>query len=119
VLRSGLVGWGVLDRSRENELVLSKQVYGLSPAAIRKIRASGVTRVMVCGVDTDAGVLGVMFSLFDAGVECRVKPELCWSSSGLPREAGDHRGAVPRAKAEPLTGISTGAFPMTRCWSWP
>jgi len=72
---------------KKNDLVIIKQGYGLSPAAIRKIRASGVKRVTVCGVDTDACVLGVMFSLFDAGIECRVKKELCWSSSGLQRQA--------------------------------
>lgn len=71
----------------KNDLVLSKPGYGLSPAAIRKIRATGVKRVTVCGVDTDACVLGVMFSLFDAGIECQVKQGLCWSSSGLQREA--------------------------------
>jgi hypothetical protein len=27
-----------------------------------------------------------MFSLFDAGIECRVKTDLCWSSSGLHRQ---------------------------------
>lgn len=71
----------------KNDLVLSKPGYGLSLAAIRKIRATGVKRVTVCGVDTDACVLGVMFSLFDAGIECQVKKGLCWSSSGLQREA--------------------------------
>jgi hypothetical protein len=40
----------------------------------------------VCGIDTDAGVLGVMFSLFDAGITCHVKENLCWSSTGLQRE---------------------------------
>lgn len=66
----------------KGDLVLTKQGYGLSPSAIRKIRALGAKRVTVCGIDTDACVLGVMFSLFDAGIECRVKKDLCWSSSG-------------------------------------
>jgi nicotinamidase-related amidase len=39
--------------------------------------------VVVCGVDTDACVLGVMFSLFDAGIVCHAKEDLCWSSTGL------------------------------------
>ncbi|MEO6569342.1 MAG: hypothetical protein ABIO94_11320 [Opitutaceae bacterium] len=34
-------------------------------------------------MDSDACVLGVVFSLFDAGVDCEVDPELCWSSTGL------------------------------------
>lgn len=68
------------------DLVISKRGYGLSPAAIRRIRALGVKQVTVCGMDTDACVLGVMFSLFDAGIVCRVKKDLCWSSSGLHRQ---------------------------------
>jgi nicotinamidase-related amidase len=71
----------------KGDLVLSKQGYGLSAAAIRRLRRLRVKRVTVCGIDTDACVLGVMFSLFDAGIECRAKPDLCWSSSGLHREA--------------------------------
>ncbi len=71
----------------KNDVVLFKQGYGLSPAAIQKIRKLGVKRLTVCGVDTDACVLGVMFSLFDAGMECRVAKDMCWSSSDLQREA--------------------------------
>lgn len=71
----------------KNDLVLTKRGYGLSPAALRRIHALGAKCVTVCGVDTDACVLGVMFSLFDAGIECRAKPDLCWSSSGLHCEA--------------------------------
>lgn len=70
----------------KGDLVLSKQGYGLSRSAIKRIRALRPKRVTVCGVDTDACVLGVMFALFDAGIECRVKKDLCWSSSGLHRE---------------------------------
>ena len=68
------------------DIVFSKQGYGLSAAAIRRLKAMGIKRATVCGIDTDACVLGVMFSLFDAGIECRVKRDLCWSSSGLHRE---------------------------------
>jgi hypothetical protein len=38
---------------------------------------------LVCGVDTDACVLGVVFTLFDADVDCEIDPTLCWSSTGL------------------------------------
>lgn len=69
------------------DLVLTKQGYGLTRAAIQRIRKLGATRAVVCGIDTDACVLGVMFSLFDSGLECCVKKDLCWSSSGLHREA--------------------------------
>lgn len=77
----------LLIEPEEGDIVLSKRGYGLSAAAIRRIRALGVKRVTVCGIDTDACVLGVMFSLFDAGIACRAKPDLCWSSSGLHGEA--------------------------------
>lgn len=69
------------------DLVIDKQGYGLAPRHLRRIKALGVKRATVCGIDTDACVLAVMFSLFDAGIECRVKPNLCWSSSGLHEEA--------------------------------
>lgn len=71
----------------KGDIVISKQGYGLSPAAIKKIKALNVPRVTVCGIDTDACVLGVMFSLFDAGIECRVHKDMCHSSSGLHGEA--------------------------------
>lgn len=71
----------------KGDLVISKRGYGLSPAAIKRIKALRVKRVTVCGIDTDACVLGVMFSLFDAGIECRVREDMCWSSAGLHREA--------------------------------
>lgn len=61
--------------------------YGLTPAHLRALRAKRIRKVTVCGLDTDACVLGVMFSLFDAGIECHLKEEMCWSSSGLHRPA--------------------------------
>ena len=76
----------LLIEPEDGDIVLSKQGYGLSAAAIRRLKKMGVKRVTVCGIDTDACVLGVMFSLFDGGIECRVKPDLCWSSSGLHRQ---------------------------------
>lgn len=69
------------------DLLITKRRYGLSAANLKRIKALGVKRATVCGIDTDACVLAVMFSLFDAGIECRVKPDLCWSSSGLHKEA--------------------------------
>jgi nicotinamidase-related amidase len=65
------------------DLVIDKAAYGLPPEAIRKLRRLHVTDAIVTGVDTDACVLGVMFSLFDAGIRCRANPRYCRSSSGL------------------------------------
>ncbi len=76
----------LLNPSR-GDLVISKSTYGLTLAHIRRIKARGIKSVIVCGLDTDACVLGVMFSLFDAGIECHLKEEMCWSSSGLHKPA--------------------------------
>lgn len=69
------------------DLVLEKTGYGLSAEHIAKIRAAGVKETTVSGVDTDACVLAVMFSLWDAGINCHIEPDLCWSSSGLHDQA--------------------------------
>jgi nicotinamidase-related amidase len=69
------------------DIVINKSSYGLKPADIRRLRRRGIRRVTVCGLDTDACVLGVMFSLFDGGIECHLKEEMCWSSSGLHKPA--------------------------------
>jgi nicotinamidase-related amidase len=71
----------------KDDVAIVKRTYGLPPRAIGRLRALGVKRATVVGIDTDACVLAVMFSLFDAGIECRVNTDLCWSSSGLHREA--------------------------------
>jgi nicotinamidase-related amidase len=72
----------------KGDLVLNKIAkYGLSSAHIRLLKRRGIRRVTVCGLDTDACVLAVMFSLFDAGIECHLKEAMCWSSSGLHKPA--------------------------------
>ncbi len=65
------------------DLVIRKAGYGLKGSDIRRLKAAGIRCVEVCGVDTDACVLGVMFTLFDAGIECHAKEDLCWSATGL------------------------------------
>jgi nicotinamidase-related amidase len=67
------------------DLVFDKTGYGLSPPQIRQLHRRGIREVTICGIDTDACVLGVMYSLFDAGIICRAKPDYCWSSTGLHR----------------------------------
>jgi nicotinamidase-related amidase len=66
----------------KGDWVLTKNGYGLTARDVKRIKALRPKRVTVCGIDTDACVLGVMFSLFDAGIDCCVKQDLCWSSSG-------------------------------------
>lgn len=71
----------------KNDIVLTKDGYGLRPADLRRLRRMGIREVTVCGIDTDACVLGVMFSLFDAGISCRAKAKYCRSSAGLHQPA--------------------------------
>jgi nicotinamidase-related amidase len=72
---------------KPGDLVIEKFGYGFDALALRRLREAGVRHVLVCGGDTDACVLGVVFSLFDAGIDCSVDPSLCWSSAGLHDEA--------------------------------
>lgn len=69
------------------DLVLDKTGYGLTAEQIERLRSAGIQKALICGVDTDACVLGVVFTLFDAGIDCEVDPKLCWSSTGLHDEA--------------------------------
>lgn len=66
-----------------DDLVFDKASYGLKPSHLRQLKARGIKRLTVCGLDTDACVMGVMFSLFDAEIVCHLKEDMCWSSSGL------------------------------------
>jgi nicotinamidase-related amidase len=91
-LKQGCCGPGSGDTTlliapEKGDLVLKKTTYGIKPADARRIRSLGAETVTLCGMDTDACVLGVAFSLFDAGIAPRPKESLCWSSSGLQREA--------------------------------
>ena len=83
----------VLD-PKNNDLVLEKSTYGLTAEHINKLRSAAITEVTVAGVDTDACVLGVLFSLWDHGINCRLAPDICWSSSGL------HEAAVKIAEEQ-------------------
>lgn len=71
----------------DGDIVLDKIGYGLRTEQIEQLRARGVTEVTVAGVDTDACVLGVMFSLWDHQIDCHIEPDLCWSSAGLHEPA--------------------------------
>jgi nicotinamidase-related amidase len=77
----------LLIEPRPGDLVLDKTGYGFTAEQIEQLRNAGVEKALVCGVDTDACVLGVVFTLFDAGIDCEVDPGLCWSSTGLQHEA--------------------------------
>lgn len=69
------------------DLVLIKEGYGFTADDIARLRDAGIGHVLLCGLDTDACVLGVAFTLFDAGIDVTVEPDLCWSSAGLHEPA--------------------------------
>ena len=69
------------------DMVIDKSSYGLKPTDLRRLQRRKIREITVCGLDTDACVLGVMFSLFDAGIICHLKEDMCWSSSGLHKPA--------------------------------
>jgi nicotinamidase-related amidase len=77
----GTLDTALLLPPQKGDVVITKHGYGLAPRDIRRLKKLGVKRARVCGIDTDACVLGVMFSLFDAGIDCRAKTSLCWSST--------------------------------------
>lgn len=66
----------LLVQPRAGDIVIDKSSYGLTPADIRRLKRRKIRQVTVCGVDTDACVLGVMFSLFDAGISCHLKEDM-------------------------------------------
>lgn len=78
----GTLDTALLIEPGKRDLVITKHGYGLAPRDLRRLKQLGVKRAKVCGIDTDACVLGVMFSLFDAGIDCRANTDLCWSSTG-------------------------------------
>lgn len=69
------------------DIVLEKRGYGLKSEQIQRLHEAGVRKALICGVDTDACVIGVVFTLFDAGIDCIVERNLCWSSTGLQEPA--------------------------------
>lgn len=91
----GSADLGFLLPPRRGDVVLEKKGhYGLSPTHLSRLHARRIRKITVCGLDTDACVLGVMFSLFDGGIECHLKEDMCWSSSGL------HQAALAIARAQ-------------------
>ncbi|MBP7140459.1 MAG: isochorismatase family protein [Opitutaceae bacterium] len=85
----GSRGTELLIAPSKKDLIFDKDTYGLTTRHLRRLKARGITRAVVCGLETDACVLGIMYSLFDSKIHARVEPSLCWSSTGLHGEALD------------------------------
>ncbi|MEO6002744.1 MAG: isochorismatase family protein [Opitutus sp.] len=73
----------LLLETTDSDIVLDKTGYGFTAQQIETLRQAGIRKALVCGVDTYGCVVGVVFTPFDAGIDCEVDPELCWSSTGL------------------------------------
>jgi nicotinamidase-related amidase len=86
-LAPGTAETQLLIRPTISDLVFKKASYGLRAHHVIKLKSLNLREIVVCGVDTDACVLAALFSIFDAGIRARVKPEFCWSSGGLHRMA--------------------------------
>jgi nicotinamidase-related amidase len=84
---------------QRRDILIDKLGYGLRERDVRRLKRAGISNVTVCGVDTDACVMGVMFSLWDGGITPFLKEKYCWSSSGR------HRAAM---------GIIREQFPLPR-----
>lgn len=80
-------GTELLIPPQRGDIVFDKHGYGLDSAQLQRLKRRGISRAVVCGLETDACVLGIMFSLFDAEIDARIEPTLCWSSTGLHLEA--------------------------------
>jgi nicotinamidase-related amidase len=83
----GTEGTRLMIEPLPSDLVFDKKGYGLNEQHIGSLRARGIRELTVTGMDTDACVLGVMFSLWDHGFDCHISEDLTWSSAGLHEKA--------------------------------
>jgi len=67
----------LLIKPRSDDLELVKYGYGLPEQLLSQLKTLGCDEFVVCGAETDACVLAVLFSLFDAGIRARVETTLC------------------------------------------
>ena len=65
-----------------NSTIFNKYGYGLTTEMINEIKKRNIDEIEVCGVNTDACVLAIMFNLFDNNINPIVNESLCGSSIG-------------------------------------
>lgn len=70
-----------------NALILEKNGYGLTPEHIGMLKAFQCDGWEIAGVDSDSSVLACAFSVWDGGLACVVRRDLCESSMELHVEA--------------------------------
>ncbi len=62
--------------------IVPRTRYGLAEEDLALLQQQQVDRWSLCGVETDACVMAVAFSLWDAEVPFQVLSHLCWTSAG-------------------------------------
>ncbi|MBK8176410.1 MAG: cysteine hydrolase [Rhodospirillales bacterium] len=68
---------------RDNATIIDKSVYScVNEAFVERLRREGISRVHLCGISTDGGVLASAIDLFEAGIEPVVLAHACGSSAG-------------------------------------
>lgn len=86
-------GFGVEDDATElvidpgTSLIITKHGYGLTAEHIGMLKAFQCDGWEVAGVDSDSGVIACAFSIWDGGLPCVVRRDLCESSMDLHTEA--------------------------------
>ncbi len=68
-------------------IVINKTSYGLTAEHIGMLKAFQCDGWEIAGVDADSNVLACAFSLWDGGIPCVVRRDLCESSMDLHLEA--------------------------------
>lgn len=68
--------------------ILEKSGYGLSADDIKTLKQTGITEWHLCGLETDACVLAVAFSLWDAELRPILLEHLCQGSTQEAHTAG-------------------------------
>ena len=71
----------------ESSIVITKYGYGLTSEHIGMLKAFQCDGWEIAGVDSDSSILACGFSLWDGGIPCVVRRDLCESSMDLHIEA--------------------------------
>jgi|GEM_PF-6693658 len=79
----------VVDIPASCKVYKQQSTYGISQDDVEEIKALGVSKVYMCGVDADACVLAIAFNLFDKGLTPVVISDLVASSSSSMPQLGD------------------------------
>lgn len=82
--------------------VFPKNTYSVfkQPEFCSFLRHHDITRILICGIDTDSCVLASAFDAFDLGYDFQVVQDLCLSHGGPPLDAAA-RSVINRSLQRP------------------